>query len=216
MSIQSKDNAVIFATYISLYVNDIACNAVNDIERFVNRKDKKALKRWRELKGYTSYYFTHFRKTVKMGGLYFVSNFNEVLDECADKPIKQLETAIRYCLKRHNIVDSGLASKTILAHILTEFAVTTVRSFCEKLQELEIPFSGLEGWRITKIQMATREFYFRALRDIPNDVLKEMSNMVAAIVSLLTEEVAKYENFKRAYEYAIEEEKREYERNKPN
>lgn len=209
MSIQSKDNAVIFATYISLYVNDIACNAVNDIERFVNRKDKKALKRWRELKGYTSYYFTHFRKTVKMGGLYFVSNFNEVLDECADKPIKQLETAIRYCLKRHNIVDSGLESKTILAHILTEFAVTTVQSFCDKLKELEVPYSGLLGWRINKIQMATREFYFRALRDIPNDVLKEMSDMIAPIVSLLTEEVAKYENFRRAYEYAIEEEKKQ-------
>lgn len=209
MSIQSKDNAVIFATYISLYVNDIACNAVNDIERFVNRKDKKALKRWRELKGYTSYYFTHFRRTVKMGGLYFVSNFNEVLDECADKPVKQLETAIRYCLKRHNIVDDGLASRTILAHILTEFAVTTVQSFCDKLKELEIPFSGLLGWRINKIQMATREFYFRALRHIPNDVLKEMSDMIAPIVSLLTEEVAKYENFRRAYEYAIEEEKKQ-------
>ena len=144
-----------------------------------------------------------------MGGLYFVSNFNEVLDECADKPVKQLETAVKYCLKRHNVADDGLASKTILAHILTEFAVTTVQSFCDKLQELEIPFSGLLGWRITKIQMATREFYFRALRNIPNDVLKEMSNMVAPIVSLLTEEVAKYENFRRAYEYAIEEERKQ-------
>jgi hypothetical protein len=57
--------------------------------------------------------------------------------------------------------------------------------------------------------MATREFYFRALRNIPNDVLKEMSNMVAPIVSLLTEEVAKYENFRRAYEYAIEEERKQ-------
>jgi hypothetical protein len=33
--------------------------------------------------------------------------------------------------------------------------------------------------------------------------------MIAPIVSLLTEEVAKYENFRRAYEYAIEEERKQ-------
>lgn len=208
MATPNKDNAVLFATYISLYVNDIACNAVRDIEKYVNRKDKKALKRWRELDKEVSQYFTHFRKTVKMEGLYFVSNFNEVLDECADKPITQLETAIKYCLRRHNIKDDGLAIKTLLAHILTEFAVTTVQSFCEKLESEQIPFMGLKGWCISKIQMATREFYFRALREINNDILKEISNMITPIISLLTKEIAKYENFERAYEYAIKEEEK--------
>lgn len=210
MATPNKDNAVLFATYISLYVNDIACNAVRDIEKYVNRKDKKALKRWRELDKEVSYYFTHFRKTVKMEGLYFVSNFNEVLDECADKPITQLETAIKYCLRRHNLKDNGLAIKTLLAHILTEFAVTTVQSFCEKLESEQIPFRGLKGWCISKIQMATREFYFRALREINNDILKEISNMITPIISLLTKEIAKYENFERAYEYAIKEEEKHY------
>ena len=210
MATPNKDNAVLFATYISLYVNDIACNAVRDIEKYVNRKDKKALKRWRELDKEVSHYFTHFRKTVKMEGLYFVSNFNEVLDECADKPITQLETAIKYCLRRHNLKDDGLAIKTLLAHILTEFAVTTVQSFCEKLESEQIPFRGLKGWCISKIQMATRGFYFRALREINNVVLKEISNIITPIISLLTAEIAKYENFERAYEYAIKEEEKHY------
>lgn len=210
MATPNKNNAVLFATYISLYVNDIACNAVRDIEKYVNRKDKKALKRWRELDKEVSHYFTHFRKTVKMEGLYFVSNFNEVLDECADKPITQLETAIKYCLRRHNLKDDGLTIKTLLAHILTEFAVTTVQSFCEKLESEQIPFRGLKGWCISKIQMATREFYFRALREVNNDILKEISNMITPIISLLTKEIAKYENFERAYEYAIKEEEKHY------
>jgi hypothetical protein len=184
MATPNKDNAVLFATYISLYVNDIACNAVRDIEKYVNRKDKKALKRWRELDKEVSHYFTHFRKTVKMEGLYFVSNFNEVLDECADKPITQLETAIKYCLRRHNLKDDGLAIKTLMAHVLTEFAVTTVQSFCEKLESEQIPFRGLKGWCISKIQMATREFYFRALREINNDILKEISDYSRVAVML--------------------------------
>lgn len=210
MTEPNKDNAVLFATYISLYVNDIACNAVRDIEKYVNRKDKKALKRWRELNDCVTYYFTHFRKTVKISGLYFVANFNEVLDECADQPITQLETAVKYCLRRHGIKDDGLLAKTILAHILTEFAVTTVNSFCEKLEAENIPFRGLKGWCIKKVQMATREFYFRALREIPNVVLKEMSDMITPIISLLTSQIAKYENFERAYEYAIKEEEKQY------
>lgn len=210
MATPNKDNAVLYATYISLYVNDIACNAVRDIEKYVNRKDKKALKRWRELDKEVSHYFTNFRKTVKMEGLYFVSNFNEVLDECADKPITQLETAIKYCLRRHNLKDDGLTIKTLLAHILTEFAVTTVQSFCEKLESEQIPFRGLKGWCISKIQMATREFYFRALREVNNDILKEISNMITPIISLLTKQIAKYENFERAYEYAIKEEEKHY------
>jgi hypothetical protein len=47
-------------------------------------------------------------------------------------------------------------------------------------------------------------------KDVENDILKEISSMITPIITNLTTAVAHYENFERAYEYAIEEEKREY------
>ena len=201
----NNDNAILYATYTTLYVNDIACNAIKDIKTSVNRKDKKILKRWRELNSETQYYFNHFRRTVKMDGLYFVSNFNEVIDDCAEKPITQLETAIKYCLKRFGVENIDLTYKTILAHVLTEFAVSTVESLCEKLKEENIPFLRLKGWCIKKIQKNMREFYFRALRGIDNNVIDEIKGIIEPIITLLTSQIAKYENFERAYEYAVKE-----------
>ena len=213
----TNDNAVIYATYVTLYVNDIACNAIKEIESRLNRKDKKSLKRWRELNSHVSHYFIKYRNIVKLQGLYFLSNYNEIIDECADKPLTQIDTAIKYCLKRHGIKDDGLIHKTMAAHILVEFAVTTVDSLCDTLQKNDLPYKPLLSWRLLKTQQATRELYFRVLRDIDNEVLKEISSMIEPIISMLTGAVAHYENFERAYEYAIEEEKREYERNnKPN
>lgn len=206
----TNDNAVIYATYVTLYVNDIACNAIKEIEPRLNRKDKKSLKRWRELDKHVSQYFINYRKIVKMQGLYFLSNYNEIIDECADKPLTQIDTAIKYCLKRHNIKDDGLIHKTMAAHILVEFAVTTVESLCETLQKNDLPYKPLLSWRLLKTQQATRELYFRVLRDIDNEVLKEISSMIEPIISMLTGAVAHYENFERAYEYAIKEEEKHY------
>lgn len=206
----TNDNAVIYATYVTLYVNDIACNAVKEIEPRLNRKDKKALKRWRELNTHISHYFINYRNIVKLQGLYFLSNYNEIIDECADKPLTQIDTAIKYCLKRHGIKDDGLIHKTMAAHILVEFAVTTVDSLCETLQKNDLPYKPLLSWRLLKTQQATRELYFRVLRDIDNEVLKEISSMIEPIISMLTGAVAHYENFERAYEYAIKEEEKHY------
>lgn len=201
-----NDNVILYGTYVTLYVNDIACNAIKEIEPFLNRKDKKGLKRWHELDRCASNYFNNFRKIVKMEGLYFLANYNEVIDECADKPLAQIETAIKYCLRRHNIKDDGLYLKTMLAHILVEFAVSTVQTLCDEFKKDALPYEPLKRWCLQKTQNATREFYFRACKAVDNDVLKEMSNMIAPIVSLLTGAVACYENFERAYEYAIKEE----------
>lgn len=206
----NNDNAILFSTYVSLYVNDIACNAVTDIESVMNRKDKKALKRWRELDALNKHYFSHVRKVVRLEGSYFLSYFNSIMDECADNPMSQLPKGIRYCLQRHNIQDDGLICNTIVAHVLTELAVTTVQSLCDKLKEDGIPFKGLLGWRITKIRDATRELYYRVCRDISNDILKEIAGISTPIVTLLTKNIAYYKNFERAYEYAI---KKENERN---
>lgn len=212
----NNDNAVLFATYISLYVNDMACNSICDIKKFLNRKDKKTLKRWRELDTINRHYFTHIRKVVKLQGSYFLSNFNSVLDEEADKPVEQLFTAIRYCLKRHSIDDNGLICHTMISHILSELAVSVVQSLCDRLKEDGIPYKGLLSWRITKIQMAVREVYYRVCRDIDNAILKEITSMVTPIVSLLTSKISHYKTFEKAYEYAIEEEREYYERNKPD
>ena len=206
----TNDNAVIYATYVTLYVNDIACNAIKEIEPRLNRKDKKSLKRWRELDKHVSQYFINYRKIVRLQGLYFLSNYNEIIDECADKPLTQIDTAIKYCLKRHGIKDDGLLHKTMVAHILVEFAVTTVESLCETLQKNDLPYKPLLSWRLLKTQHATRELYFRVLRDIDNEVLKEISSMIEPIISMLTGAVAHYENFERAYEYAIKEEEKHY------
>lgn len=206
----TNDNAVIYATYVTLYVNDIACNAVRDIEPLLNRKDKKTLKRWRILKTHITNYFVNYRKVCRLSGLYFLANYNEVIDECADKPLTQINTAIKYSLNRFGIKDNGLIPKTIAAHTLAEFAVSTVESLCDTLQKNDLPYKPLLNWRLQKTQQATRELYFRVLRDIDNDVLKEISSMIEPIISMLTGAVAHYENFERAYEYAIKEEEKYY------
>lgn len=204
----TNDNAVIYATYITLYVNDIACNAIKEIEPLLNRKDKKTLKRWRELNDHVSHYFTNFRNIVTLQGLYFLSNYNEVIDECVDKPLAQINTAIKYCLKRHNIKDEGLIHKTIAAHIFVEFAVSTVLTLCETLKKEKLPYNALRNWCLMKTQKSTRDFYFRVCKNVKDEALKEISSIIEPIISMLTGAVVHYENFERAYEYAIEEEKR--------
>lgn len=213
----TNDNAIIYATYVTLYANDIACNAINDIKPFINRKDKKALKTWRELDERVSRYIVNYSRIARMEGLYFLANYNEVIDECADKPLSQIETAVKYCLKRNGVEDDGLIHKTITAHILIEFATTTIEYLCEQLKANGLPYKPLLKWRLIKTRNAMKLFYLKVCKSINNEVIKEIQSIIAPIISLLTGAIADYKNFERAYEYAVKEEKRQYdERNNNN
>ena len=213
MAEPNNDNAVLFATYVTLYVNDIACNAIREIKPFVGGKDKETIKIWGALSRRVECYFNSVRKNVKLNGSYFLSNINEVFDGYADEPMNMLTSTIKGCLRKYNVEDDGIIIKTIISHILTEFAVSTTETLCDGLKKGNIPYKGLLPWQLKEVRRVTRNFYFWVCRKVDDDMIAEMKRLVETITPILTSAICQYEHFERAYEYAIKEEKREYERN---
>lgn len=203
MNTPKNDNAVLYATYISLYVNDIACNSIYDIKPYVADKDKETRKIYGALKKRADHYFAHVSKVVKLDGSYFLADFNQVIDECADKPMEMLVKTIKGCLRKYNIEDDGLICNTIVAHILVETAVTVVTTLSDEMKKEDGWKRGLDGWKLTEIRRVTRNLYFWVCRKIEDGVIQEINRVVEPITSLFSSSVFGYNNFEKAYENAV-------------
>lgn len=203
----NNNNAYIYALYTMLYVNDLACNSVYDVRQFTIGKDKETIKIYGALKKRVDNYFSHLRKTIKIEGLYFLSDYNEVIDEAVDKHIEMLRTTIRGCLRKHDIKDDGLISNTIIAHIFVEFAITSVKTLSIEMQKEDARMKGMNAWVLNEVQRVCRNFYFWVCRKVEDDVLKEMNNLVQPIADLISNSICNYMTFEKAYEKAVLSEK---------
>ena len=203
----SEDNAALFAIYIALYVNDTACNCIYDIKPYVAGKDKETRKIYGALNKRADHYFEHVRKVVSLKNRYFLAEFNQVIDECCDQSTEMLVRSVRGCLREHNIEDDGLICKTIVAQVLTEFALNTVTAMSNKLKEDNSKMRGLDGWKLRDIQRVMTNFYLWVCRKVPDEVIMDMQKLIDTITTLYANSVTNYQNFEKAYHAAIKREK---------
>lgn len=210
METNKNDNAILYATYISLYVNDIACNSIYDIKRYVANKDKETRKIYGALKKRADHYFAHVNKVVHLDGSYFLANFNQIIDECADKPMEMLIKTIKGCLRKYHIDDDGLICNTIVAHILIETAVKVVTTLSDEIKKEDRWKRGLDGWKITEIKRVAKNFYLWVLRKVDNEVIQEMNRVVEPITLLFSSSVFGYKNFEKAYENAVSKDREKF------
>lgn len=207
MATVNNDNAALFAMYISLYVNDTACNSICDIKPFVKNKDKETVKIYGALKKRAEHYFSHVRKVLDLKNRYFIAEFNQVIDECSDQATVMLEKTIKGTLRKHHIEDDGLICKTIVAQVLTDFALNSVTAMSNKLKEDNSRMRGLDGWKLRDIQRVMTNFYLWVCRKIPNEAISDMQKLVDSITTLYASSVTNYNNFEKAYHAAIKREK---------
>ena len=197
----NEENASLFGTYISLYANDIACNYIKDIKPYTLDKDKETKKIWGALERRVNEYFARVRKCVKMQGLYFLSDFNGVLDECISTPVDKLDTCISNVLKKHNVNDDGIIATSILAHILTEYSINTVQTLSNTLKRTNNKLNNLDGWVINEINRVLRNFYFWVCRKLDNAVIDDIKQAIEKDITELQTQMV--DNFERAYQYAM-------------
>ena len=207
MDVNKNNNAYIFSLYTMLYVNDLACNSVYDVRQFTIGKDKETIKIYGALKKRVDNYFSYLRKTIKIEGLYFLSDYNQVVDEAVDKHVEMLKTTIRGCLRKHEIQDDGLILNTIVAHIFAEFAVTSVKALSEEMQKEDARMKGMNAWVLKEVQNVCRNFYFWVCRKVEDDVLKEMNNIIQPVADLISNSICNYTTFEKAYGKAVFSEK---------
>lgn len=207
MEAPKNSNAALYAMYLTMYANDTACNCIYDIKPYVANKDKETIKIYGALKKRADSYFELVRKVIKIKGLYFIADFNGIIDEYVDSATEMLVKTIRGCLRKHNIEDDGLLYTTIVAHVLTDFAINNTRGFSSSLKRTDPKMRGLDNWTITEIQRVMTNFYLWVCRKIPNNVLKEMNNLVAPVTILYANGITNIPNFERAYKTALAREK---------
>lgn len=205
MEEHTNDNVMLFSAYTTLYVNDIACNSANEIKEFSKNKDKETLKIYGALHKRVKYYFNHVKKVVNMDGLYFLSDFYQILDEYTDQTLPMLKKTVRGCLNKHGIDDDGMITNTIITYLLTGFACNTNKTICDNLKENNIPAAGLPNWNISEIERVAKNLCSWVCRKLSDSVLKEITNLTTPIITLLSSKISSYNNFERAYEYAIKE-----------
>lgn len=207
METPNNINAALFALYITLYVNDTACNCIYDISPYVKDKDKETRKIYGALKKRANHYLDYVRKVVSIENRYLLAEFNQVIDECCDEPTEMLIRSIRGCLRKHNIEDEGLICTTIVSQVLVDFAVNTVNSMSCRLKEYNSKMRGLDNWKLTEHKRVMTNFYLWVCRKIPNDVIKQMQSIIDSITTIYATSITNPTNFEKAYRAAANRKK---------
>lgn len=200
----SNDNVAIYSIYTMLHANDLACNAIRDIEPYVNNKDKETRKIYSAIKKRVNAFFKYTYKILGHES-FFISDYNEKLDEINDKDMVNLEKGIKYILQRNKIEDDGLILKTILALTLTEYATCQIRALCDKMKEENINSGELHTWELKEVHRIMASFYKWVCRKIPQTVKNEISYLANPFVTNIGINIGGYDSFVMAYEYALKE-----------
>lgn len=202
--IENKDNIVIYAVYSMLFVNDMACNCIKDIEPFMKDKDKETVKIYGALKKRAIKYLRQMGD-ICGEGMSFVAEYCSYIDEFNEENLSNLRNAIKNEYDKAGVKDSDYLAHVEIARSMVEYSISLIDSLCKKMNEQKIDSRGLGWYRLTDVGRVMKNFTTWAYRHIDVEVNFNSNKELVSFFDRLNKEICSYKTFTEAYEYAIKE-----------
>lgn len=152
----------LYHLYTTLYMNDAACNYVKEVQSFIDKNDKEALKIYGALRKRAVKYLKHINTLFK-DAIIYLAVYNENLDITSDRDIEKLCNSIALIYKKNGINENYAKIETM--RILIELSVGAckesykvmnigeMRTCYEMLNDMARVVNNLWDWTLRRVKI---------------------------------------------------------------
>lgn len=197
-----------YTACVIFYVTDMACNYIKALEPYIPEQDKETKRIWKAL---YKRYRTFFRDSNKVygNGVSFIADFSSIVDDSTEACLQELEDSILNKLVIRNIENAEFISKVEIARVCTDFAVTSTGSMIKAMKEYDINATLCDTFNLTELLRVVNNFYLWVTRKIRGlNININENDEVTNAAKTLYESIMQYDNFIKAYQYAVENDKK--------
>lgn len=192
---------LIYATYVIIYANDTACNAVLELESYIDGEDKETKKIYGALKKRALEYIRFFNNLA--GELsWFTSDYFSSMDENTevfiDDMYKELERYLVECGAEKPSLYAKLEQVRLLCHI----AVDIHNSLMKECSKHNICTYNLKSYRLSELIRVADNLSSWTDRHFKSGKSCDMSsnNRLVELSKEIHKSLMSYENFFKSYE----------------
>lgn len=197
------DNFLIYATYTILYANDTACNAVLELEKFIENEDKETKKIYRALKRRALDYIRYFNNLAGEHS-WFTSDFFSMMDDCVGSYVDDIYSLLETYISKCGAEKPKLYAKLEQVRMLCHIAVEIHNSFMKECKAHNINTYNLQSYRLGELKRVSDNLsswtdrHFKAYNPCNiNDNKELIEAMHKANKAMMS-----FDNFTEAYNYS--------------
>lgn len=135
--IKSEEDSLIYLMYSLLYVNDMACNSVQELEKYIKDKDKESRKKYGALKKRCNTYFSMIYDIIGSDHLDMFSEYCAAMDEKIDPLLRAFMYSINYSYKEKGVNDEGYLATIEFVRTCIDIAVYTGRRIVNRAVKID-------------------------------------------------------------------------------
>lgn len=203
-----KDNVLKYSVYTILYSNDIACNLLKDLSRFIPSEDKEAKKIHGALIKRIKQYLRMIEQIVGDNSIWFYADFNSFMDDVNNNNIKELTSEIEKVFKDEKLEDYVFLSKLCVANTYYELALSTNELIIKKLKSLNMDYGYLGSYNLKNFQTIVNNFFTWCFRKVREDFNLNDNEKIVCLAQRMTSDLLDYSTFETSYNNAIIETKK--------
>jgi hypothetical protein len=209
---EQEERLLLYATYSILYMNDMACFAIQQLKQRVATLDSESRKIYGALLKRERTYIENITRVVDTKMDYYC-DFCSEMDNLCDSSYDDFKHALKHAYSQANITDSDLMSQIEIMRSIVELSVIGGTNIINNTAKYLPKARWLENYILNDIMRVANNFSHWVYRKIPKDIsinLNEDSDVMQKFHAL-SEKLMSFQNFDMAYRKAID---LELERNK--
>lgn len=199
------DNYLIYATYTVLYANDTACNAVLELEKYMEGMDKESKKIYGALKKRALGYIRFFNNLANEYS-WFTSDYFSIMDDYVGSNVDDMYVSIEDYLISCGAENVKLYAKLEQVRMLCHIAVSIHTLLYEQCVKYRIKTYSLKSYRLGELQRVVDNLsdwvdrYFKSKKICVMSDNKELIN----IMHKVNQSMMSFDNFNEAYKFSCE------------
>lgn len=212
ISKEQEERLLLYATYSILYMNDMACFAIQQLKKQVSTLDKESQKIYGALLKRERNYINNITAIVDSKMDYYC-DFCTEMDNLCDGSYEDFKQSLKDAYANSNMNDSDFMAQIETMRSMVELSVEGGKRIIDNTAKYLPKARWLENYLFVEILRVANNFAHWVYRKIPKDITVDLTinSDVMKKFHDLSETLMSFQNFDIAYRKAIE---LELERNK--
>lgn len=205
-------NVVIFCTYAILYANDLSCNLIKDLGRYINGMDKETKKIYGALMKRIRNYDRTLEKI--MGDAYpFFADYNANMDEINDSYLSAFRESIVKFYEKLNFENSEFLGYMEAAHVSLTFAKSVRKVVLDVASKQKVNVGCLYTYELSELHKIMDNLSYWCYRHVRKQVQEDLNLFedydIISNFTKMNENLLNYDVFEKCYVKTIKDREEE-------
>ena len=208
MKDKKDSNVVLYCVYSILYANDLSCNLIKDLEKFVKNKDKETRKIYGALMKRVNNY-KRMLYEIMGDAVGFFADYNENMDNINDKNLTKFRDSIINFYKAQGFDDYEFLGYLEAAHTSLVFSNNVRNVVLDVAKQHEVDVKRLYIYNLLELKKVMDDLSYWCYRHVRKTLVEEINLFqdkgILENFAQMNENLLNYDNFEKCYTKTVNE-----------